>query len=92
MSKNNSPGHDVEFYCHFYDDLKFLFHNVVTSIWNDKELSRSMKLGIINLVYKKRGDKSLVNILIPISLLYVDSKILARVMSNRQKSTNFHYI
>ena len=89
MSKNKSPGSDgltVEFYCRFFKDLKFVFLKVFTEIEKEGLLCRSMRGGILSLIYKNRGDRrSLMNYR-PISLLQVDYKILARIMSNRFKT------
>ena len=48
-------------------------------------MSRSMRHGIITLIYKNKGDKNLLRNYRPISLLAVDYKILARIMANRLK-------
>lgn len=88
MPGNKSPGSDgltVEFYKHFYNELKDILMNVYCTIHEKKSMSRSMKIGIISLVYKNKGDKRLLKNYRPISLLQVDYKIIARVMANRFK-------
>ena len=88
MSCNKSPGSDgltVEFYRHFYTFLKDILIEIFRSIHEEKTLSRSMKSGVLNLIYKKKGDKRLLKNYRPISLLQVDYKIIARVMANRFK-------
>lgn len=88
MSKNKSPGSDgltVEFYCTFFDSLTDILVKLYTEVENNSMLSRSMRSGVISLIYKKKGDKKLLKNYRPISLLQVDYKILARVMANRFK-------
>ena len=82
MNKNKSPGIDgltVEFFTQFWDILKTPFLKVVKSIQNEKQLSRSMRKGIISLFYKKKGDKTNLKNVRPISLLNVDYKIISSV-------------
>ncbi|CAC5415415.1 unnamed protein product [Mytilus coruscus] len=89
LSKNKSPGSDgltVEFYCKFYSELKYVLLKLFDAIEEEGILSKSMKCGIISLVYKKKGERNILKNYRPISLLQVDYKILARIMSNRLKS------
>jgi hypothetical protein len=50
--------------------------------YNEGVLSRSMKSGVISLIYKKKGDRRCIRNYRPIYLLQVDYKILARIMAN----------
>jgi exonuclease III len=87
MSKNKSPGQDgltVEFYCTFYAVLEDVMLRLYKEVEENKQLPLSMRKGVITLIYKK-GDKRLLKNWRPISLLNVDYKILARVMSDRLK-------
>ena len=89
MNKNKSPGIDgltVEFFTQFLDILKMSFYKVVKSIKNEKQLSRSMRKGIISLFYKKKGDKTNLKKFRTISLLNVDYKIISKVLANRLKT------
>jgi len=87
MAKNKSPGSDgltVEFYLHFWQLLKDILFKVYKTVENENVMTRSMRHGIISLIYKK-GDRRQLTNWRPISLLNVDYKILARVMANRLK-------
>lgn len=87
MSKNKTPGSDgltTEFYLHFWDIFCDIFLNIFKTIKEENIMARSMRHGHISLIYKK-GDKRLLKNYRPISLLNVDYKILARVLSNRLK-------
>ena len=86
--KNKSPGSDgltVEFYCTFFNSLKHILSKLFQEVEEHSILSRSMRSGIISLIYKKKGDRKHLKNYRPISLLQVDYKILARVMANRFK-------
>ena len=88
MKLNKSPGNDgltVEFYIHFWDILRPLFIKVVNACYEDKELTRTMKRGVISLFYKKKGDKRDIKNFRPISLLNVDSKLISRTLAGRLK-------
>lgn len=88
MSCNKSPGSDgltVEFYRYFYTFLQDILIEIFNKVHEKEMLSRSMKLGVLSLIYKKKGDKRMLKNYRPISLLQVDYKIIARVMANRFK-------
>ena len=88
MSKNKSPGPcglTAEFFCKFFPLFGEIFLKIFKVIEDEKIMTRSMRHGIVNLVYKNKGDKNLLKNFRPISLLCVDYKILARIMSNRLK-------
>jgi hypothetical protein len=60
MSKNKSPGSDgltTEFYCTFYDSLRNILPKIFNAAYDEGVLSRSMKSGVISLIYKKKGDR-----------------------------------
>ena len=88
MAKNKSPGGDgitVSFYCKFYHHFGDILKKLFDAIEKEKIMSRSMRHGIITLIYKNKGDKNSLRNFRPISLLAVDYKILARIMANRLK-------
>jgi len=87
MNKQKSPGSDgltVEFYLHFWTNIGDILLEIYNEINKDNEMARSMKHGLITLIYKK-GDKRKLKNYRPISLLNTDYKILSRIMSNRLK-------
>ena len=62
MSKNKSPGGDgitVSFYCKFYHHFGDILKKVFDEIEKEKLMPRSMRHGIITLIYKNKGDKNL---------------------------------
>lgn len=88
MSKHKSPGADgltVEFYIQFWDELKDILLRLYQCVYTQSIMTRSMRSGHITLIYKNKGDKNLLKNWRPISLLNVDYKIIARVMSDRLK-------
>lgn len=87
MAKKKSPGSDgltVEFYVHFWQLLNDILFKLYKTIEKERIMSRTMRHGLISLIYKK-GDRRELKNWRPISLLNVDYKILARVMANRLK-------
>lgn len=87
MSRNKTPGPDgitVSFYLTFWDYIANDFHKLIENIYKENNMARSMRHGHISLIYKKGDRRNLKNYR-PISLLNVDYKILARVLSNRLK-------
>lgn len=88
MKRNKTPGPDgltVEFYLTFWNQLKYDILRLFKSIYDENCMTRTMRHGHITLIYKK-GDKRRLKNYRPISLLNVDYKILARVMSNRLRT------
>lgn len=88
MPRNKSPGFDgltVEFYCKFWNKLNKIFSEIVSEITKTKEMTKSMKMGVISLIYKKKGDKRLLKNWRPITLLNVDYKIISKTIASRLK-------
>lgn len=87
MKKNKTPGPDgltVSFYLQFWNYLANDIVKLIHTVYTENTMTRSMRHGHISLIYKK-GDKRQLSNYRPISLLNVDYKILARVLSNRLK-------
>lgn len=88
MSINKSPGSDgltTKFYLKFWKEIQPLLFQVFTQIFENDKMTRSMKKGIITLIYKQKGDRNQMKNYRPISLLNVDYKILTRIFANRLK-------
>lgn len=88
MALKKSPGGDgltTEFYRHFYGILEPIIYKIYNEMFKKGHMSKSMKCGIINLIYKNKGDKRELKNWRPISLLNVDYKVIARCLSNRLK-------
>ena len=71
--------------------LVFLLANVYNNIYLNKELSDSMKIGIITLIYKNKGLNTDLKNWRPISLLNIDYKILIKILTNRLKMIQTFY-
>lgn len=88
MNRNKSPGTDgltTEFYQTFWGKLEPVLFKVYLQIFEQGIMSRSMRKGMITLIYKQKGERNSLQNYRPISLLNVDYKILTRVFANRLK-------
>ena len=87
MKLNKSPGLDgltVEFYRNFWPYIKCIAVKVFNSCYKYQELTDSQKIGVISLIYKKNDPLNLDNYR-PITLLNVDTKIIAYSLAQRIK-------
>ncbi len=75
----------VEFYIHFWDLIKSPLFCMYKECIAQKEMTTSMKQGIISLIPKPEKDLLLIDNWRPITLLTIDYKILALVYANRLK-------
>ena len=85
MKKNKSPGSDgipVEFYIHFWADIKNLVIDSFNESFYEGSLSESQNLAILSLIFKK-SDRLLLKNYRPISLSNTDYKILACTLAYR---------
>ena len=88
FNRNRTPGNDglpVEFYEHFWDDIKVCMLECFNYSYEQGKLSNSQRQGVITLLNKKGKDRLQLNNWRPISLLNVDYKILSKVISERIK-------
>ena len=88
MRLNRSPGLDglsVEFYRTFWDELKEFIVNTLNHSYEKGEMTNTQKVGLISLIHKK-GDPLLLDNYRPITLLNVDTKLLAYSIAQRIKN------
>ena len=88
LKSNKSPGWDgltAEFYRYFWDDIKQILYQSILESINNKSLSPSQRIGVINLIAKQKKPPELVYLdnWRPITLLNVDYKIYAHIIKNR---------
>ena len=85
MNKNKTPGIDglpVEFYCKMWNIIGREFLRVVQLILKENALVASQRMSVIALI-PKDGDTRFIKNWRPISMLTVDYKIIAKLISNR---------
>ena len=88
MKNNKSPGSDgltVEFYKCFWSKIKDMLMNSLNEGHRKQQLSPSQNMAVLALLFKK-GNRNSIHNWRPISILNVDYKILAQVLSKRLKN------
>ena len=88
LQTDKSPGDDgltTEFYKAFNSQLSPILVEVYNNIWMAGNLVPTMKNGIIQLIFKKKGTPTELKFWRPISLLNVDYKILTKILAKRLK-------
>ena len=89
LNNNKSPGEDgitAEFYKNFEIKLTPILCELYNNILFKNELSETMKMGIITLIYKNKGNIDYLKNWRPITLLNIDYKILTKILTNRIKN------
>ena len=87
MSLNKSPGIDgipLEFYIAYWDIIKVEICDIYNTIISSLALEDRQNMGVISLIYKG-GAENYLSSWRPISLLCVDTKILAKILAERLK-------
>lgn len=82
---NRTPGIDgltKEFYLAFWDMVGHHLLEVFNEIMEEDEMSESMKMGVVTMLYKKGNPSQLANYR-PLTVLCVDYKILSKALANR---------
>ncbi|KAJ4931274.1 hypothetical protein JOQ06_025571 [Pogonophryne albipinna] len=85
MNKGKVPGIDglpVELYAKFWSILGPVLLEVLTEVLQAGEMSGSFATGVISLLYKK-GDRTEIGNWRPLTMLCVDYKLLAKVLTDR---------
>ncbi len=88
LNNGKSPGADgltSEFYKVFKDTLTPILKEVYEEIYERGQASQLMRVGMVKLIFKKRGDSADLKNYRPISMLNTDFKILAKMLANRLK-------
>ncbi len=88
LNNGKSPRRDGipnEFYKHFKEVLAPILKEVYDEVFKREETSNFMGIGVIKLIYKKRGDKNDLKNYRPITMLNTDFKILSKILANRLK-------
>jgi exonuclease III len=88
LKKQKSPGSDglpAELYQKFHEPIKKILLKLFNECFKLGFLSESMYKGVITLIYKGKGDRSIRSNWRPITLLNSDYKILMKILYNRLK-------
>ena len=88
MKLGKVPGCDgltVEFYRHFFDDLKIPLYEMYVDILSAGIMTNSMRRGLISLLPKRNKNILKINGYRLLTLLSNDYKILAKLFANRMK-------
>jgi hypothetical protein len=88
LNKRKSPGIDglgSEFYICFKDILIEILKEVFREIFKEEEMNERMGMGLMKLIYKKKGELTDLKNYRPITMLNTDLKILAKILANRLK-------
>ncbi len=84
-----SPGIDGignEFYKVFKEKLSVILKEIYDDVFREEGVNSRMGLGLMKIIYKKKGDKTNLKNFRPITMLNTDFKILAKVLANRLKN------
>ncbi len=86
LKGKKSPGIDGlinEFYKVFKEKISGILKEVYQEIFRKKEFDQRMSMGLMKLIYKRKGSKNMLNNFRPITMLNTDMKILAKILANR---------
>lgn len=89
LKGNKSPGTDGivnEFYKVFKEKISGILKEVYKEIFDKRELDQRMSIGLMKLIYKRKGSKNNLSNFRPITMLNTDLKILSKILANRMKN------
>ncbi len=87
LNRNKNPGIDglgSEFYIVFKEFLISILKELYDDIFTKGKMNLRMSMGLMKIIYKKKGDKKIKNYR-PLTMLNTDLKILSKVLANRLK-------
>jgi hypothetical protein len=93
MQGKKTPGFDsipIEFYWKYSDFFSEILCTIFNSFLVSGKMYSSAYMGIISLLYKGAGERSLRENWRPLTLLNVDYKIFAKVLSRRLEKVHSH--
>ncbi len=67
----------------FKEKISGILKEVYQEIFRKKEFDQRMSMGLMKLIYKRKGSKNMLNNFRPITMLNTDMKILAKILANR---------
>lgn len=88
LNGGKSPGIDglgSEFYKTFKEKISIILKEIYEQIFEKGELYQMMGMGLMKIIYKGKGDKTVLKNFRPITMLNTDLKILAKVLADRLK-------
>lgn len=88
LNKKKSPGIDglgSEFYIVFKDVLISILKEVYDEIFKKGQMNLRMGMGLMKIIYKKKGEKTELKNYRPLTMLNTDLKILSKILANRLK-------
>ena len=88
MEAGKTPGLDglrAEFYRTFISEVGPRICEVLNDVFKKGKLSDTQRMGLITLLFKKKGSRADLANWRPISLLNVDYKILTKILANRMR-------
>ncbi len=90
MKEGKAPGNDgltAGLYRAIWPEVEDLFWKATQEAMNKGKLTPSQRQSVIRLIEKKGKDREMIKNWRPISLMKVDTKIIAKAIANRLKST-----
>ena len=95
MSNRKTPGEDgipVDLYKVFWAKLKDPFYDMMLTVFEEQQLHKTARTGILNLIPKASKDTRYIKNLRPITLLNTDYKIIEKAVANKMQSALEHII